>query len=66
MWRPGQMLVSLGIKENANCPASVEANWQLGLLAGKRESTGRKDSRFTGKGVTFLDSPRLQSWGSRG
>ena len=43
------MIVSLGIKEIANCPASVEANWQLGLLAGKRESTGRKDSRFTGK-----------------
>lgn len=60
------MLISLGIKENANCPASVEVNWQRGLLAGKRESTGRKDSRFTGKGVTFLDSPRLQSWGSRG
>lgn len=56
-----EMLISLGIKENANCPALVEVNWQLGLPAGKTGSPGGKDSRFTGKGVTLMDSPRLQS-----
>lgn len=60
------MLISLGIKENANCPASIEVSWQLGLPAGKMGSPGGKDIRFTGKGVTLMDSPRLQSWESRG
>lgn len=39
----------LGIKENTNCPASVEVNWQLGLLAGKRSLLEGRTAGSLGK-----------------